>query len=339
MTSLPVLKTLDRRGRPLRDLRVSVTDRCNFRCTYCMPREKFGSGHPFLKPADILTFDEIATAVRVAVRLGVEKVRLTGGEPLLRADLPELVRRLAAIDGLDLALTTNGSLLRGLAKPLADAGLRRVTVSLDSLDPDVFRQMSDTDVPLSEVLDGIDAARGAGLAPLKVNAVIRRSVNDASVVELARRFKGEGVTVRFIEFMDVGTTNGWNRRDVVPAREIAERIDAVFPIEPLAPRYPGEVAERFRYRDGSGEIGIIASVTAPFCGSCTRARLSADGHLFTCLFASHGADIRPALRGDDPDRALSELFRGVWRARDDRYSEIRREAAGTPKIEMSYIGG
>jgi cyclic pyranopterin phosphate synthase len=333
-------KIVDRRGRPLRDLRVSVTDRCNFRCPYCMPREVFGSAHRFLPRAEILSFEEIVRTVRVFETLGVEKVRLTGGEPLLRAELPKLVRMLTEIQGLDLALTTNGSLLARLAPALADAGLRRITVSLDSLDADVFRKMSDTDVPITDVLSGIDAAVCAGLSPVKINCVVRRAVNDASVMDLARRFQGTGVTVRFIEFMDVGATNGWDGRDVVPAREIVERIDQELPLEPLDARYPGEVARRYRYRDGSGEIGVIASVTHPFCGSCSRARLSADGHLYTCLFATLGVDLRPALRAaPDDDAPLRQILEESWNARDDRYSEIRFSARPLRKIEMSYIGG
>jgi cyclic pyranopterin phosphate synthase len=340
MSSLPVLQTLDRRGRPLRDLRVSVTDRCNFRCPYCMPREVFGSRHRFLPRAEILSFEEIARTVRVAAQLGLQKVRLTGGEPLLRAELPNLVRMLVDVPGLDVALTTNGSLLRGLAQPLADAGLRRVTVSLDSLDPDVFRRMSDTSIPVAEVLAGIDAACAAGLAPIKINAVVRRGVNDASVLDLVRRFRGTGIALRFIEFMDVGSSNGWDGKDVVPARELVARIDAEFPIEAVDAAYPGEVARRYRYRDGAGEIGIIASVTAPFCGDCSRARLSADGHLYTCLFASRGVDLRPALRAHQADDAgVRAVFEATWSAREDRYSELRHKGASGPKVEMSYIGG
>ena len=340
MLPLPVLQTLDRRARPLRDLRVSVTDRCNFRCPYCMPREVFGSRHRFLPRAEILSFEEIARTVRVAAELGLQKVRLTGGEPLLRAELPKLVRMLADVRGLDVALTTNGSLLSGLSRPLADAGLRRVTVSLDALDPDVFAAMSDTTIPVADVLAGIDAARAAGLSPIKINAVVRRSVNDGSVLELARRFRGTGISVRFIEFMDVGSTNGWDKSDVVPARELVERIDAEFPLEPIEAAYAGEVARRYRYRDGAGEVGIIASVTAPFCGDCSRARLSADGHLYTCLFATRGVDLRPVLRATpDDDAGLRRLLADTWRAREDRYSEIRHEGVSEPKIEMSYIGG
>lgn len=306
-----------------------------------MPRAAFGSGHPFLPRAEILSFEEITRVVRTARSLGVAKVRLTGGEPLLRSELPKLVRMLSDVPGLDLALTTNGSFLERHAAALRDAGLTRITVSLDSLDPDVFRRMSDTDVPVSDVLAGIDAAVRVGIRPVKVNAVVERGVNDASVTELARRFKGTGVTVRFIEFMDVGGTNGWNRARVVPAREIVERIDAVLPLEPLDARYPGEVARRYRYRDGSGEIGVIASVTQPFCGGCTRARLSSNGHLFTCLFATRGVDLRPALRSgtDDDDSDVRQILEESWKAREDRYSELRASARPLRKIEMSYIGG
>lgn len=317
-----------------------MTDRCNFRCPYCMPREVFGSAHRFLPRAEILTFEEIVRTVRVFATLGVEKVRLTGGEPLLRAELPKLVRMLSGIPGLDLALTTNGSLLARLAPALAGAGLRRVTVSLDSLDANVFRRMSDTEVPVTDVLSGIDAAVRAGLSPVKINCVVRRGVNDSSVVDLARHFRGTDVTVRFIEFMDVGATNGWNGLDVVPASEIVARIDREMPLEPVVARDSAEVARRYRYRDGSGEIGVIASVTEPFCGGCSRARLSADGHLFTCLFATHGLDLRPALRAAPADDAtLRQILEGNWNARDDRYSEIRSSARPLRKIEMSYIGG
>jgi cyclic pyranopterin phosphate synthase len=334
-----VLPVFDRRGRPLRDLRISVTDRCNFRCTYCMPREAFGKNHRFLPRASILSFEEMTRVAAVAATLGVRKVRLTGGEPLLRAELPKLVAMLAAIPELDLALTTNGSLLGKFAGALAGAGLRRVTVSLDSIDPDVFRRMSDTDVPVSDVLAGIDAALAAGLGPVKVNAVVQRGVNDKKIADLARHFRGTGVTVRFIEYMDVGNSNGWERRSVFSAREIVEAIDTVSPLEAVSPVNASDVATRYRYRDGSGEIGVIASVTAPFCGDCTRARLSADGHLYTCLFATRGTDLRPVLRGSVENAPLRELIASVWGVREDRYSELRAAAPGAPKIEMSYIGG
>jgi cyclic pyranopterin phosphate synthase len=333
---------LDRRARPLRDLRVSVTDRCNFRCSYCMPRSVFGPGFEFLPPAEILSFEEIARVSRAFVRLGVRKLRLTGGEPLLRRDLPRLVELLPHGPDIDVALTTNGSLLERHAPALAAAGLARVTVSLDSIDDAVFQRMNDADVPVSRVLAGIDAARAAGLG-VKVNAVIQRGVNDAGMVDLVRHFKGSGVTVRLIEFMDVGNTNGWDASDVVSAREMLASIGAHFPLEPVAPRYPGEVAKRHRFADGSGELGIIASVTQPFCGDCSRARLSAQGVLYTCLFAGRGHDLRATLRGGIDDAGLCEQIAGVWHDRRDAYSEQRGQplvTLGKPrKIEMSYIGG
>ncbi|HEY8490209.1 MAG TPA: GTP 3',8-cyclase MoaA [Dehalococcoidia bacterium] len=331
---------LDRLGRPLRDLRVSVTDRCNFRCRYCMPREVFGPGYAFLPRSEVLTFEEIARLARIFVSLGVRKVRLTGGEPLLRAELPTLVRMLAEIPGLDIALTTNGSLLASLARPLAEAGLKRVTVSLDSLDDAVFRAMNDVDVPVARVLEGIEAAAAAGLRPVKVNAVVRRGMNDHTLVDLARFMKERGHILRFIEYMDVGTANGWRLDDVVPGAEIVRRIGEVLPLEPAEPNYRGEVARRYRYRDGSGEIGVITSVTQPFCGDCTRARLSADGKLYTCLFAAAGTDLRGPLRAGAGDGEIAALLRRVWSARADRYSELRSEATALlPKVEMSYIGG
>ncbi len=330
----------DRLGRHLRDLRVSVTDRCNFRCRYCMPREVFGPEFAFLPRREILSYEEIARLARLCHRLGLRKVRLTGGEPLLRRDLPVLVEMLAALPDVELALTTNGSLLPRRAAELAAAGLDRVTVSLDSLDEAVFRRMNDADFPVSRVLEGIDVALAAGLAPVKVNAVVHRGVNDHTLVDLARHFRGTGVVVRFIEYMDVGTTNGWRMDDVVPAAEIVARLDRELPLEPLPERYPGEVARRYRYADGSGEVGVIASVTQPFCGACTRARLSAEGKLYTCLFATAGTDLRAALRGGATDEELLRLLAGVWGAREDRYSEVRTAAtAGAPKVEMSYIGG
>ena len=335
--SSPALDTL---RRPLHDLRISVTDRCNFRCQYCMPREVFGPGFQFLPRAEILSYEEIARVARVAHGLGVRKIRLTGGEPLLRRDLPDLVAQLSELPGIELALTTNGVLLPRRAQPLADAGLDRVTVSLDSLDDEIFRRMNDAQVPVAQVLAGIDAAREAGLRPVKVNAVVRRGVNDAGVVDLARHFQGTGVILRFIELMDVGSTNGWRLEDVVPGDEIVRRIGEEMPLEPLPPRYPGEVASRWRYLDGSGEVGVITSVTRPFCGGCTRARLSADGTLYTCLFAARGTDLKTPLRDGATDDDLAELVGGIWARRDDRYSEIRTEAtAKLPKIEMSYIGG
>jgi cyclic pyranopterin phosphate synthase len=330
----------DTRGRELRDLRISVTDRCNFRCRYCMPREAFGPDFQFLPRGEILTFEEITRLARIFTQLGVRKVRLTGGEPTLRHDLPRLVRMLSELPGIDVALTTNGSLLSFLAQPLADAGLRRVTVSLDSLDDDVFGRMNDVKFPVADVLGGIDAAERAGLTPIKVNAVVRRGVNDHTIVDLARHCRARGWIVRFIEFMDVGTSNGWRLDDVVPANEIIERIGAEMPLEPMEPNYPGEVARRWRYAGGDAEAGVITSVTQPFCGDCTRARISADGKLYTCLFATQGTDLRALLRAGADDDALLAAIAGTWRARTDRYSELRSQAtADLPRIEMSYIGG
>jgi cyclic pyranopterin phosphate synthase len=331
--------TLDRLGRPLRDLRISVTDRCNFRCVYCMPREVFGRDYQFLDRAELLTFEELERVAGAFVAHGVEKIRITGGEPLVRREVERLVAKLARLDGLDLTLTTNGALLPQKARALADAGLRRVTVSLDSLDDAVFRAMNDVGFPVARVLAGIDAAAAAGL-PVKVNAVVKRGLNEDSVVELARHFHGSGHVVRFIEFMDVGHTNGWRLDDVVPAAEIVAAIDAELPLEPVEPAYRGEVARRWRYRDGGGEIGVIASVTQPFCGDCTRARLSAEGKLYTCLFAVRGTDLRALLRSGASDEELRDAIGAVWGRRTDRYSELRSAAtADLPKVEMSYIGG
>jgi len=337
--SLPVLDTLQ---RPLRDLRISVTDRCNFRCTYCMPKEIFGRDFAFLPPSQLLSFEEITRLSQIAVGLGVEKLRLTGGEPLLRRDIEVLVAQLAAIDGLrDLTLTTNGSLLVRKAQALKGAGLNRVTVSLDSLDDAVFQSMNDVAFPVGRVLDGIAAASEVGLGPVKVNMVVKRGVNEDSIIPMARHFHGTNCILRFIEFMDVGATNGWQLDDVVPASEIIRRISTEFPLEAVAPNYPGEVARRFRYLDGSqSEIGVITSVTDPFCGGCTRARLSAEGKLYTCLFAADGFDYRALLRGGATDAEITDALRGVWAARTDRYSEIRtEETARRPKVEMSHIGG
>jgi cyclic pyranopterin phosphate synthase len=330
----------DALGRPVRDLRISVTDRCNFRCVYCMPKEVYGRGFQFLERSELLTFEEIERLAGAFASLGVEKVRLTGGEPLLRRELERLVELLAAIPELDLTLTTNGSLLSRKAQSLADAGLRRVTVSLDSLDDEVFRAMNDVDVPVERVLAGIEAAAAAGLAPVKVNMVVKRGVNDDSVLPMARYFRGSGHILRFIEYMDVGHTNGWRLDDVVPAAEIVGAVGGELPLEPLEPNYPGEVARRYRYADGSGEIGVIASVTQPFCGACTRARLSAEGRLYTCLFATDGHDLRALLRGGATDAELQEAISALWRSRSDRYSELRSaDTADLPKVEMSYIGG
>ena len=337
----PLAAPVDLRGRPLTDLRVSVTDRCNLRCRYCMPREVFGADFPFLERDELLTFEEIERLVRVLVDLGIRKVRLTGGEPLLRRDLPDLVARLARIEGLeDLALTSNGVLLGRMAEELVAAGLRRVTVSLDALDDATFRAVSDTTIPVRTVLDGIAAAQAAGLAPVKVNAVLQRGVNDNQIEELAAWARDLGVTLRFIEFMDVGTTNRWQREGVVPAREVVDRLAARWPIEPVDPDHPGDVAERYRYLDGAGEVGIIASVTRPFCGTCSRARLSAIGELYTCLFAAEGHDLRALVRGDVDDDGLRAAVAGIWSRRDDRASELRAEGGlEGPRVEMSYIGG
>jgi cyclic pyranopterin phosphate synthase len=335
-----VERLTDTLGRPVRDLRVSVTDRCNFRCVYCMPKEVFGRDYPFLPRAELLTFEEIERVANVFAGLGVEKIRITGGEPLVRRDVETLVSMLARIDGLDLTLTTNGALLAGKARVLKDAGLSRVTVSLDSLDDDVFRAMNDVDFPVTKVLDGIDAALAAGLAPVKVNVVVKRGLNEDGILPMARHFRGTGVVLRFIEYMDVGHTNGWRLDDVVPAAEIVAAIDAELPLEPVEPAYRGEVANRWRYQDGSGEIGVISSVTQPFCGDCTRARLSADGRIYTCLFAVQGHDLRALLRGGADDDELATAIADIWRARADRYSELRSAAtADLPRVEMSYIGG
>jgi cyclic pyranopterin phosphate synthase len=332
---------LDNSSRPLRDLRISVTDRCNFRCTYCMPKEIFGRDFAFLPREQLLTFEEITRLARAFTREGVSKIRLTGGEPLLRHDLEQLVAMLADIDGItDVALTTNGSALAAKADTLKAAGLTRVTVSLDALDDETFGAMNDVAFPVARVLGGIDAAEAAGLTPVKINMVVKRGANDDRITEMAERFRGTGHILRFIEYMDVGTTNGWRMDDVMPAAEIAATINARWPLEPLQPNYPGEVANRYHYRDNAGEIGIIASVTRPFCGACTRARLSADGKLHTCLFASHGHDLRALLREDATDQELSTRIRSIWAHRADRYSELRHaQTQQRSKIEMSYIGG
>jgi len=328
---------IDALGRPLYDLRISVTDRCNFRCVYCMPKEIFGSDFAFLRRDELLTYEEIARVARAFVRNGVEKIRLTGGEPLLRRDLERLIEML---DVPDLTLTTNGSLLTlEKARALKSAGLHRITISLDSLDDATFRAINDADFPVARVLEAIDNADAAGLHPIKIDAVIKRGVNDRDVVDLARRFRGTPHILRFIEYMDVGNANQWQADEVVPGREIVERIDANWPIEPAEPNYFGEVAERWRYTDGSGEFGVISSVTQPFCGSCTRARLSSNGEVFTCLFASAGFDIRAPLRNGATDDELAEIVANVWRARSDRYSEIRASAGATKKVEMFHIGG
>jgi cyclic pyranopterin phosphate synthase len=333
----PLADTL---GRGLRDLRISVTDRCNFRCVYCMPRETFGHDFKFLPHEEILRFEEIARLARVFAGLGVKKVRITGGEPLVRRELHRLVAMLAEIPGLDLTLTTNGSLLAKQAAALARAGLKRVTVSLDSLDDATFRALNDADYPVARVIEGIEAAAAAGMAPIKINMVVKRGVNDGHVLAMAERWRGSGHIVRFIEYMDVGSTNGWRMDDVVPSAEIVRDIGARYPLEAVDPNYAGEVAERWRYRDGAGEIGVISSVTQAFCASCNRLRLSAEGSLYTCLFAERGHDLKWWLRRGGSDEEIVNEIAAVWRARGDRYSAIRTaETAKARKIEMSYIGG
>ncbi|MGE0314835.1 MAG: GTP 3',8-cyclase MoaA [Lautropia sp.] len=335
----------DRRKRRLHDLRISVTDRCNFRCSYCMPKSVFDKDYAYLPQSSLLSFEEIARIARIAVGHGVRKIRLTGGEPLLRRNVDALIAQLGALrasDGapIDLTLTTNGSLLTKKARALHDAGLRRVTVSLDALDDATFRRMNDVDFPVADVLDGIEAARRAGLGPLKINMVVKRGINDDQIVAMARHFRGSGHILRFIEFMDVGASNGWRMGDVVPSREIVARLDEAFGVEPLDRNYAGEVAERWAYRDGAGEVGLISSVTQPFCGECSRARLSTEGRLYTCLFATTGHDLRALLRAGHDDASISAALAGIWQARDDRYSEIRSDATSRiRKIEMSYIGG
>jgi cyclic pyranopterin phosphate synthase len=331
----------DPRGRALRDLRISVTDRCNFRCTYCMPKDVFDAHYEFLPHSEILTFEEIVRMARVFRGLGTEKIRLTGGEPLLRKDIERLVAMLReALPDVDLTLTTNGSALKAKARALKSAGLDRITVSLDSLDDATFRAMNDADFPVAKVLEGIDAAAAAGLAPIKINMVVRRGVNDHQVVDMARHFRGTGHVVRFIEFMDVGSTNGWRMEEVVPSAEVVHHICEKFPLEPIERDYSSEVAERWRYRDGAGELGVISSVTHAFCSTCSRARLSTDGQLFTCLFAQRGYDLKSMIRGGKSDAEVAQAVAAIWQKRDDRYSEIRTaETAHARKIEMSYIGG
>ena len=332
----------DARGRALRDLRISVTDRCNFRCVYCMPREVFDADYAFLPHSEILSFEEIVRLARVFASLGTEKIRLTGGEPLLRRDVVRLVAMLReALPAVELTLTTNGSALKAHARALKAAGLDRVTVSLDALDDATFKRMNDADFPVKRVLEGIDAAASAGLAPLKVNMVVKRGMNDDQIVDLAAHFRGTGHIVRFIEFMDVGSTNGWRMDDVIPSAEVVRRISGRFPLEPAEANYVGEVAERWRYLDGAGEIGVISSVTQAFCATCTRARLSTDGHLYTCLFAQRGFDLKGLVRdARTQDAAIGEAIAGIWERRTDRYSEIRTaETAQARKVEMSFIGG
>ena len=349
--SLPVYRgaPVDALNRPLRDVRLSVTDRCNFRCSYCMPAEVFGPDFAFLPRAELLTFEELTLVARELVALGARTLRITGGEPLVRRDLERLVALLRALDAsevlggepLDLALTTNGSLLAKLAEPLRAAGLNRVTVSLDSLTPETFTRMSGSALPLESVLEGITAAAAAGFTQIKLNAVIRRGVNDTEIPALVEFARANGHTLRMIEYMDVGTTNGWRLDEVLPASEIVARIHALHPIEPIAPSRPGEVANRYHYLDGGGEIGLIASVSAPFCGDCTRARVSADGHLYTCLFATEGSDLKRYLRPTVDADGLREGLRTRWAARDDRYSELRdaETASRLPKVEMFRVGG
>ena len=325
----------------MRDLRVSVTDRCNFRCAYCMPRDVYDRDHVFLPREEILTFEEIERLVGLFAGMGVEKIRLTGGEPLLRHGVADLVGRIAAIDGIrDVAMTTNGSTLTRHAQALADAGLDRITVSLDAVDDARFRHAADVDFPVARVLEGIDAAKQAGLAPVKINTVVRRGLNDDALLDIAGRFRGTGHIVRFIEYMDVGSSNGWEMGHVVTADEILAAINDEWPLDPVEPNYLGEVVNRWRYRDGGGEVGVIASVTKPFCGECTRLRLSADGSLYTCLFANAGTDVRDALRSGASDDELVEVVSAVWETRTDRYSEERSGVSiGLPKVEMSFIGG
>ncbi len=336
----------DTLSRPLRDLRISVTDRCNFRCVYCMPREIFGPGYAFVPRKDLLTLEEIARIATVFARIGMRKVRITGGEPLIRRNLEHLVEMINAIDGVeDISLTTNGSMLTARrAADLKKAGLRRLTVSLDALDDETFKKINDVDYPAARVLDGIENARTAGFSDIKVNAVIRNGLNEHAVMDLVQHFRGSGCIVRFIEYMDVGETNGWNLDDVIPAEQLVDQINAQFPLEPINPNYRGEVAKRWRYRDGGGEIGFITSVTQSFCGECSRARLSAVGEVYTCLFASQGHDLRELLRSGADDEALLSRVTQIWTGRDDRYSELRGlnvplPASGRGKVEMSHIGG
>ncbi|MGA7195233.1 MAG: GTP 3',8-cyclase MoaA [Anaerolineales bacterium] len=330
----------DTLNRPLRDLRISVTDRCNFRCVYCMPKEVFGADYQFLARAQILTFEEIARLVHIFVEHGVRKIRLTGGEPLVRRDLHLLVAMIADIPDLDLTLTTNGSLLTRQAPLLKEAGLKRVTVSLDSLDNKTFKAMNDVDFPVEKVLEGMDAAAKVGLGPIKVNMVVKRGMNESSILPMARFFREQGYILRFIEYMDVGHTNGWRMNDVVSANEIIKMIHAELPLEPLNPNYQGEVAGRWKYKDGSGEIGVVASVTQPFCRDCNRARLSAEGDLYTCLFAVNGFSLRNLIRSGATDDEISQAIISVWNKRTDRYSELRSEnTISLPKVEMSHIGG
>lgn len=336
----PTGQLLDSRGRPIKDLRISVTDRCNFRCVYCMPKAVFDKDYAFLPRESLLSFEEITRLARLFAAHGVTKIRLTGGEPLLRRNLEKLIAQLVEIPDMEVTLTTNGVLLPKKAAALKAAGLKRVTVSLDSLDDAIFRAMNDMDVPVSDVLKGIEAAEAAGLGPIKINMVVKRGLNDQEILPMAQRFRGSGHILRFIEFMDVGSSNGWRMDDVVPSAEVVQRIHEAFPLEQIDPNYTGEVAERWRYADGSGEIGVISSVTQAFCSTCTRARLSTEGRLYTCLFAQSGHDLRALMRAQRSDAELSAVIGQIWSGRSDRYSEIRSaETASLRKIEMSYIGG
>jgi cyclic pyranopterin phosphate synthase len=341
--------TKDTRGRPLRDLRISVTDRCNFRCTYCMPKEVFDQNYPYLSHKELLSFEEITRLSSIFATLGVEKIRLTGGEPLLRKNLEiliEMLSKLRSNDGnsLDLTLTTNGSILRKKAAVLKAAGLQRLTVSLDGLNDDIFKKMNDVDFPVSDVLDGIKAAQEVGFENIKVNMVVKKGTNDHEIVTMAKHFKGSGVILRFIEFMDVGSSNGWNMEQVLPSKEVVARISEAFPLEPIEANYVGEVAQRWRYVDGSGEIGVISSVTQTFCHECSRARISTDGQMYLCLFANEGFDFKTLLRSGKSDLEIANAIMNTWAQRDDHYSEIRgsnttQQSSGNRKVEMSYIGG
>ncbi|QWD74623.1 GTP 3',8-cyclase MoaA [Polynucleobacter sp. TSB-Sco08W16] len=342
-------RTQDQRGRSLRDLRISVTDRCNFRCTYCMPKEVFNQDYPYLAHKELLSFEEITRLTTIFSTLGVEKIRLTGGEPLLRKNLEVLIEMLAAVrtptgQPLDLTLTTNGSILRKKASALKAAGLHRLTVSLDGLNDEIFKKMNDVDFPVSDVLDGIVAAQEAGFENIKVNMVVKKGTNDHEIVSMAKHFKGSGIILRFIEFMDVGSSNGWNMSEVLPSKEVIAQINAVFPLESMEPNYAGEVAQRWRYADGSGEIGVISSVTQTFCHECTRARISTDGQMYLCLFANEGFDFKTLLRSGNSDLEIANGIMNTWSGRDDHYSEIRGShtanlSTGNRKVEMSYIGG
>lgn len=345
----PSSKSLDTRGRPLRDLRISVTDRCNFRCTYCMPKEVFDQNYPYLSQDALLSFEEITRLTTIFTSLGIEKIRLTGGEPLLRKNIETLVSMLAAIrkpDGtpLELTLTTNGSILRKKALQLKQVGLHRITISLDGLSDAIFKRMNDVDFPVSDVLDGIAAAQEAGFELIKVNMVVKKGTNDDEIIPMAKHFRHSGVTLRFIEFMDVGSSNGWDMSEVLPSKAVIERINALYPLEPIEANYAGEVAQRWRYRDGAGEVGVISSVTQTFCHECTRARISTDGQLYLCLFASQGYDFKTMLRSGASDLEIANAIMGTWSQRTDHYSEIRGQATAeaarqSQKVEMSYIGG